>query len=70
MLLYEKAIKGDRRAALESLDKSVDVLERYPGLCRCMIWCHMGHVLLSILAEIDDYRAPETCERLRGAFNS
>ncbi|CAM9723910.1 unnamed protein product [Scytosiphon promiscuus] len=69
-LVYESAIKGDLCAALEKLDRSVDACERYPGLCRCMMWCHMTHRLLAILAEIDDYRAPKMYERLRGAFNS
>ncbi|CAM9723979.1 unnamed protein product [Scytosiphon promiscuus] len=70
MLVCESAIKGDRCAALKSLDRSVNTFERYPGLCRCMMSCHTPHMLLAILAEIDDSRAPRMYQRLREAVNS
>ncbi|CAM9393289.1 unnamed protein product, partial [Hapterophycus canaliculatus] len=36
-LVFGKAAKGDLRATLERLSRSVEVYERYPGLCRCMM---------------------------------
>ncbi|CAM9117200.1 unnamed protein product [Hapterophycus canaliculatus] len=69
-LLFENAAKGDLRATLEKLDRSIEVYERYPGLCRCIMGSHTSHMLLGILAAIDDSRARRMYNRLRGTFNS
>ncbi|CAN0217117.1 unnamed protein product [Scytosiphon promiscuus] len=69
-LVFGTAAKGEYRATLEKLDRMVQVYERYPGLCRCLIGSHTSHMLLAILATIDDCRARRMYERLRGAFNS
>ncbi|CAM9097618.1 unnamed protein product [Hapterophycus canaliculatus] len=36
-LVLKMAAKGDLHATLERLGRSVEVYERYPGLCRCVI---------------------------------
>ncbi|CAN0107563.1 unnamed protein product, partial [Ectocarpus sp. 6 AP-2014] len=48
----------------------VEVFERYPGLCRCLMnWGHMPHGVLAALAAIDDSRARALYGRLRDVYN-
>ncbi|CAN0123886.1 unnamed protein product [Ectocarpus sp. 6 AP-2014] len=69
-LAFQKAGKGDAGGALERLGHCVEVFERYPGVCRCMmIWCHVSHSILGALAAIDDSRARELYDRLRNVYN-
>ncbi|CAM9491799.1 unnamed protein product [Ectocarpus sp. 4 AP-2014] len=70
ILVFEKAAKGDLPATLERIGRCIEVLERYPGLCRCMIGCHMTHMMLICLAAAGDSSARAIYERVRGAFNS
>ncbi|CBN75413.1 expressed unknown protein [Ectocarpus siliculosus] len=69
-LAFQKATNGDTGGALERFGHCVEVFERYPGVCRCMIlWCRMSHSLLGALAAIDDSRARELYNRLRDVYN-
>ncbi|CAN0140050.1 unnamed protein product, partial [Ectocarpus sp. 12 AP-2014] len=69
-LTFQKAGKGDAGGALERLGYCVEVFERYPGVCRCMmLWCHVSHSILGALAAIDDSRARELYNRLRNIYN-
>ncbi|CAM9272842.1 unnamed protein product [Ectocarpus sp. 12 AP-2014] len=69
-LAFQKAGKGDAGGALERLGFCVEVFERYPGVCRCMmLWCHVSHSILGALAAIDDSRARELYNRLRNVYN-
>ncbi|CAM9311543.1 unnamed protein product [Ectocarpus sp. 12 AP-2014] len=69
-LAFQKATNGDTGGALERFRHCIEVFERYPGVCRCMIlWCHMSHSLLGALAAIDDSRARELYNRLRDVYN-
>ncbi|CAM9549099.1 unnamed protein product [Ectocarpus sp. 12 AP-2014] len=70
ILVFEKAAKGDLCATLERIGRCIEVLERYPGLCRCMIGCHMTHMMLICLAAAGDWRAQAIYDRVRAAFNS
>ncbi|CAM9743441.1 unnamed protein product [Ectocarpus sp. 6 AP-2014] len=70
ILVFEKAAKGDLRATLERIGRCIEVLERYPGLCRCMIGCHMTHMMLICLVAAGDSSARAMYDRVRGAFNS
>ncbi|CAN0213817.1 unnamed protein product [Scytosiphon promiscuus] len=69
-LVFAKATKGDLYGTLERLGRSVEVYERYPGLCRCMCGFHMAHMLLTTLAAIDNPTARGLYDRLRGAYNA
>ncbi|CAM9951534.1 unnamed protein product [Ectocarpus fasciculatus] len=69
-LVFEKAAKGDLHATLEKIGRSIEVLERYPGLCRCMIGCHMTHMMLICLAAAGGSGARAMYDRVRGAYNS
>ncbi|CAM9555891.1 unnamed protein product [Ectocarpus fasciculatus] len=64
------AAKGDLHGTRERLGCCIDVLERYPGLCRCMIGCHMTHILLMCLATAGDSSDRAMYERLRVISNS
>ncbi|CAM9627765.1 unnamed protein product [Ectocarpus sp. 12 AP-2014] len=68
-LAYQKAVNGDAGGALERFGQCVDVFERYPGVCRCMFWCHIAHGILGSLAAIDDSWAGGLYNRLRGVYN-
>ncbi|CAB1096251.1 unnamed protein product [Ectocarpus sp. CCAP 1310/34] len=69
-LALQKAGKGDAGGALERLRHCVEVFERYPGVCRCMmLWCHVSHSILGALAAINDSRARELYDRLRNVYN-
>ncbi|CAM9174909.1 unnamed protein product [Ectocarpus sp. 4 AP-2014] len=69
-LAFQRAGKGDAGGALERLGHCVEVFERYPGVCRCMmLWCHVSHSILGALAAIDDSRARELYDRLRNVYN-
>ncbi|CAM9148698.1 unnamed protein product [Ectocarpus sp. 8 AP-2014] len=69
-LAFQKATNGDTGGALERFGHCVEVFERYPGVCRCMIlWCHMSHSLLGALAAMDDSRDGELYNRLRDVYN-
>ncbi|CAM9716186.1 unnamed protein product, partial [Ectocarpus sp. 12 AP-2014] len=69
-LVFKRAANGDAGGALERLGCCVEVFERYPGVCRCMLqWCHLAHAALAALAAIDDSRARELYNLLREAFN-
>ncbi|CAM9453052.1 unnamed protein product [Ectocarpus fasciculatus] len=70
ILVFEKAAKGDLRATLERIGRCIEVLERYPGLCRCMIGFHMTHILLICLAAAGGSGARTMYDRVRGAYNS
>ncbi|CAN0168140.1 unnamed protein product [Scytosiphon promiscuus] len=70
VLVFEMATKGDLVATLERLSRSVEVYERYPGLCRCMVGSHMAHIFLTTLAAIGDFGARDTYNRLRRVYNS
>ncbi|CAM9741827.1 unnamed protein product [Ectocarpus sp. 6 AP-2014] len=64
------AAKGDLHATRERMGRCIEVLERYPGLCRCMIGCHMTHVLLICLATAGDSSDRAVYDRLRVISNS
>ncbi|CAM9928481.1 unnamed protein product [Ectocarpus fasciculatus] len=67
---YQKSARGDAGGALERLSRCVEVLERYPGVCRCMLnWCHNVHGVLGSLAAMDDSRARDLYYRLREVYN-
>ncbi|CAN0124148.1 unnamed protein product [Ectocarpus sp. 6 AP-2014] len=68
-LAYQRAANGDAGGALERFRQCVDVFERYPGVCRCMFWCHIAHGILGSLAAIDDSRAGGLYNRLRDVYN-
>ncbi|CAM9515270.1 unnamed protein product [Ectocarpus sp. 13 AM-2016] len=68
-LAYQKAVNGDAGGALERFGQCVDVFERYPGVCRCMFWCHIAHGILGSLAAIDDSWAGGLYNRLRDIYN-
>ncbi|CAM9410265.1 unnamed protein product, partial [Ectocarpus fasciculatus] len=70
-LVFKRASNGDAGGALERFGHCVEVIERYPGVCRCMLqWCHLIHAALAALAAIDDCRARELQNnRLREAYN-
>ncbi|CAM9343803.1 unnamed protein product [Ectocarpus sp. 12 AP-2014] len=69
-LAFQKAGKGDEGGALERLGHCVEVLERYPGVCHCMmLWCHVSHSILAALAAIKSSRARELYNRLRDVYN-
>ncbi|CAM9958278.1 unnamed protein product [Ectocarpus sp. 8 AP-2014] len=68
---YQHAAKEDIGGALERFSRCVEVFERYPGVCRCMlIWRHIAHGVLGSLAAIDDSRARGLYDRLREVHNS
>ncbi|CAM9342421.1 unnamed protein product [Ectocarpus sp. 12 AP-2014] len=64
------AAKGDLHAARERIGRCIEVLERYPGLCRSVIGCHMAHVLLICLAAAGDSSDRAMYDRLRVVSNS
>ncbi|CAM9883013.1 unnamed protein product, partial [Ectocarpus sp. 12 AP-2014] len=64
------AAKGDLHAARERIGRCIEVLERYPGLCRSVIGCHMTHVLLMCLAAPGDSSDRAMYDRLRVIANS
>ncbi|CAM9397673.1 unnamed protein product [Ectocarpus fasciculatus] len=67
---YQKAARGNAGEALERFSRCVEVFERYPGVCRCMIhWCHIAHGVLGSLATIDDSRGRGLYDRLREVYN-
>ncbi|CAM9272693.1 unnamed protein product [Ectocarpus sp. 12 AP-2014] len=69
-LAYLKATNGDTGGAFERLEHGVEVFERYPGVCRCMmLWCHVSHSILAALAAIKSSRARELYNRLRDVYN-
>ncbi|CAN0185752.1 unnamed protein product [Scytosiphon promiscuus] len=68
-LVFVKAATGDLNATLQRLYRSVEVFERYPGLCRCMMESHLSHMILAALAGIDDSRARGMYDRLRRTHN-
>ncbi|CAM9966772.1 unnamed protein product [Scytosiphon promiscuus] len=68
-LFLTRAIKGDARGALQRLERCIEVLERYPGLTRTAMGTHMSHVMISIVAKIDDPRARELYDKLRATCN-
>ncbi|CAM9395731.1 unnamed protein product [Ectocarpus sp. 12 AP-2014] len=69
-LVFHRAANGDAVGMLEKLGHCVEVLERYPGVCRCMLgWCHLVHAALAALAAMDDCRARGLYNRLREAYN-
>ncbi|CAM9773270.1 unnamed protein product [Ectocarpus sp. 8 AP-2014] len=69
-LVFKKAAKGDLHGALKRIGRCVEIFERYPGLCRSMIGCHLAHMMLVSLAAIGDPRAQAMYDRLRGSYNS
>ncbi|CAM9515199.1 unnamed protein product [Ectocarpus sp. 13 AM-2016] len=70
-LAFQKAANGNAGGALERFGRCVEVFERYPGVCRCMMhWCHLAHGILGALAAIDDSRARGLYNRLRDVYNS
>ncbi|CAN0123820.1 unnamed protein product [Ectocarpus sp. 6 AP-2014] len=69
-LAFLKATNGDTGGAFERLEHCVEVFERYPGVCRCMmLWCHVSHSILAALAAIKSSRARELYNRLRDVYN-
>eukprot|EP00752_Nemacystus_decipiens_P011601 g10302.t1 len=69
-LVFNEAFKGNVDGTLERLARCVEVYERYPGLCRCILrWDNIAHVSLAALAALDDARAGELYGRLRAAYN-
>ncbi|CAM9174759.1 unnamed protein product [Ectocarpus sp. 4 AP-2014] len=69
-LAFLKAGRGDAGGALERLGHCIEVFERYPGVCRCMmLWCHVSHSILAALAAIKSSRARELYNRLRDVYN-
>ncbi|CAM9465409.1 unnamed protein product, partial [Ectocarpus fasciculatus] len=70
-LVFERAAKGDAEGTLERIRHCVEVFERYPGLCRCMMrWCHIAHAMLASLAALDGSEARRLYDRLRAAYNA
>ncbi|CAM9220666.1 unnamed protein product, partial [Ectocarpus sp. 13 AM-2016] len=69
-LVFKKAGKGDLHGALKRVGRCVEIFERYPGLCRSMIGCHLAHMMLVSLAAIGAPRAQAMHNRLRGSYNS
>ncbi|CAN0351208.1 unnamed protein product [Ectocarpus sp. 6 AP-2014] len=69
-LIFTKAAQGDLHAALERIGRCVEVCERYPGLCRSTVGCHLAHIALVSLAAIGGSRAQTMYDRLRGSYNS
>ncbi|CAM9849229.1 unnamed protein product, partial [Ectocarpus fasciculatus] len=69
-IVFKKAAQGDVQATLERIGRCVEVCERYPGLCRSTVGCHLVHMVLVSLAEIGDCRAQAMYDRLRGSYNS
>ncbi|CAM9174833.1 unnamed protein product [Ectocarpus sp. 4 AP-2014] len=70
ILALKKAKNGDTGGAFERLEHCVEVFERYPGVCRCMmLWCHVSHAILAALAAIKSSRARELYNRLRDVYN-
>ncbi|CAM9883251.1 unnamed protein product [Ectocarpus fasciculatus] len=68
--IIETAAKGDLHATRKRIGRCVEVLERYPGLCRCKIGCHMTHILLICLAATGDSSDRAMYDRLRVISNS
>ncbi|CAN0123554.1 unnamed protein product [Ectocarpus sp. 6 AP-2014] len=69
-LVFHRAANGDAVGVVEKLGHCVEALERYPGVCRCMLqWCHLVHAALAALAAMDDSRARGRYNRLREAYN-
>ncbi|CAB1109300.1 unnamed protein product [Ectocarpus sp. CCAP 1310/34] len=69
-LVFHRAANGDAVGMLEKIGHCVEVLERYPGVCRFMLgWCHLVHAALAALAAMDDCRARGLYNRLREAYN-
>ncbi|CAM9169205.1 unnamed protein product [Ectocarpus sp. 8 AP-2014] len=68
-LIFSKAAQGDLHAALERIRLCVEVCERYPGLCRSTVGCHLAHMVLVSLAAIGGSRAQAMYDRLRGSYN-
>ncbi|CAM9344936.1 unnamed protein product [Ectocarpus fasciculatus] len=67
---YQRASRGDASGTLERFRRCVEVFERYPGVCCCMLqWCHLAHGVLGSLAAIDDSRARGLYDRLREVYN-
>ncbi|CAM9113851.1 unnamed protein product [Ectocarpus sp. 8 AP-2014] len=69
-LIFTKAAKGDLYATLEKIGLCVEVFERYPGLCRSTVGCHLAHMVLVALAATGDCRSQAMYDRLRGSYNS
>ncbi|CAM9752876.1 unnamed protein product [Ectocarpus fasciculatus] len=69
-LIFSKAAKGDLHAALEKMSLCLEVFEKYPGLCRSTVGCHLAHLVLVSLAAIGDCRAQPMYDKLRGCYNS
>ncbi|CAB1111404.1 unnamed protein product [Ectocarpus sp. CCAP 1310/34] len=69
-LVFKKAAKGDLHGALKRIGRCVEIFERYPGLCRSMIGCHLAHMMLVSLAAIGTPRAQAMHDRLRESYNS
>ncbi|CBN75396.1 expressed unknown protein [Ectocarpus siliculosus] len=69
-LIFTKAAQGDLHAALERIGRCVEVCERYPGLCRSTVGCHLAHIALVSLAAVGGSRAQTMYDRLRGSYNS
>ncbi|CAN0152026.1 unnamed protein product [Ectocarpus sp. 4 AP-2014] len=68
--IMRTAVKGDLHAARESIGRCIEVLERYPGLCRCMIGYHMAHMLLICLAAAGGSNDQAMYARIRVILNS
>ncbi|CAM9343954.1 unnamed protein product [Ectocarpus sp. 12 AP-2014] len=69
-LAFQKATNGNTGGAFERLEHCVEVFERYPGVCRCMmLWCHVSHSIPAALAAIESSRARELYHRLRNVYN-
>ncbi|CAM9429896.1 unnamed protein product, partial [Scytosiphon promiscuus] len=49
-----KAAKGDIPATLEKISLCVEALERFPGLIRFPMGLHMSHLLITILAALEE----------------
>ncbi|CAM9689325.1 unnamed protein product [Ectocarpus sp. 6 AP-2014] len=69
-LIFTKAAKGDLYATLEKIGLCVEVFERYPGLCRSTVGCHLAHMVQVALSAIGDCRSQAMYDRLRGSYNS
>ncbi|CAN0386291.1 unnamed protein product [Ectocarpus sp. 12 AP-2014] len=64
------AARGDLHATRERMGRCIKMLERYPGLCRCMIGCHVTHTMLICLAAARDSSDRAVYDRLRSISNS
>eukprot|EP00903_Cladosiphon_okamuranus_P015985 g14764.t1 len=68
-LFFERVAKGDAAGALEKASRCIDVLERYPGLCRFKLGAHKAHIMTGILVVLGSPRSRQLYAKLRAIHN-